>query len=306
MNARALLASFLFVFIATNARAAWQLDGIPLCKDPAQQYAVTAAPDGSGGALVAWQDSRNAGGEDIYIRRIDADGGPMWALDGVPACLAPGDQLEPRIVGDGTGGAFVTWFDLRNGNDYDIYVQHVDASGVALWGAGGVAICTEPNDQVDARIVNDGSGGIVVVWLDDRAGVYARHVYGQRVDVTGVAQWTAQGIPICTASTYRSDMNIVTDGTGTFIVAWEDWYRIAYIQGFAQKVDATGGIGWFPDGIPLTLYNTPQASLSLVSDGAGGAIAAWQDARNAGGDDIYAQRVSAAGSLVWDPDGVAV
>jgi len=48
-----------------------------------------------------------------------------------------------------------------------------------------------------------------------------------------------------------------------------------------------------------------QYSPTIVSDGAGGAIVTWQDARSVNYD-IYAQRVNAAGVPQWTADGVAL
>ena len=49
-------------------------------------------------------------------------------------------------------------------------------------------------------------------------------------------------------------------------------------------------------------YQFPQ---KITSDGAGGAIVAWVDARN-GNSDIYAQRINAGGVVQWTTDGVAL
>src|SRR5512140_3012222 len=48
-----------------------------------------------------------------------------------------------------------------------------------------------------------------------------------------------------------------------------------------------------------------QVSPAIVSDGAGGAIIAWQDSRS-GTSDIYAQKIDAAGTVQWAANGVAI
>ena len=303
MKTRLVMVTSLFALIVTAAHAQWQQDGVPLCTDPGQQYQLTITPDGAGGAIAAWQDDRNV---DIYVRRIDANGVPQWTADGVAACVAPGDQSEPQVVSDGAGGAFVVWNDPRNGTDADIYAQHVNSDGVVMWAPDGVAICTQPNEQSDARIASDGTGGAVITWLDDRAGINKRHVYAQRVGANGTTQWTSQGVAVCTASTYRGGLNIVSDSSGFIVIAWEDWYRVYGISIYAQQLDLAGNTSWQTDGIQLDLNFASQAALSLAPDGFGGAIAVWQDSRNPGVDDIYAQHVSVAGNLLWGTQGIAV
>ena len=65
----------------------------------------------------------------------------QWTANGTLLCDAANNQYTPQIVSDGTGGAIVAWRDLRNGTNFDIYAQHVLASGVVdpAWTAIGTA-----------------------------------------------------------------------------------------------------------------------------------------------------------------------
>ncbi len=53
---------------------------------------------------------------------------------------------------------------------------------------------------------------------------------------------------------------------------------------------------WTADGVPLCVEVGNQEILAIASDGAGGAIVAWQDGRS-GNNDIYAQRVTHSGEV---------
>src|SRR5207249_7598012 len=85
--------------------------------------------------------------------------------------------------------------DLRNGTNFDIYAQHVLASGVVdpAWTAKGTVLCNAANDQDFPQIVSDGRGGAIVAWEDYRGG--KGDVYAQHVVASGVADpaWTANG-----------------------------------------------------------------------------------------------------------------
>ena len=56
----------------------------------------------------------------------------QWVPDGVALCTTPDliPDLYPKIVSDRAGGAIVTWMDYRNGANWDIYAQLVNAMGV--------------------------------------------------------------------------------------------------------------------------------------------------------------------------------
>ena len=91
--------------------------------------------DGTGGAIIAWTDGRNADA-DIYVQKIDANGNTpvadnlVWQPDGVPICMATGQQAGPQLTPDGHGGAIVTWIDGRALNGiYDIAAQRVNQFG---------------------------------------------------------------------------------------------------------------------------------------------------------------------------------
>ena len=67
---------------------------------------------------------------DLVATRVDSDGGAIWGASGVPVSTAPGDQQNPSLAPDGSGGAFVVWEDQRAGPpEVDIYAQHINADG---------------------------------------------------------------------------------------------------------------------------------------------------------------------------------
>ncbi|MGZ5192162.1 MAG: hypothetical protein ACXWCZ_14225, partial [Flavisolibacter sp.] len=67
---------------------------------------------------------------DIYAQRINSSGAVQWTSNGISVSTAGSYQYTPTIVSDGSGGAIITWYDYRNGNNNsDIYAQKVDALG---------------------------------------------------------------------------------------------------------------------------------------------------------------------------------
>lgn len=282
------------------ARAGWTLDGEPISTEPSCLY-PDVAPDGTGGSFIAWQDGRNASW-DIFIQRLDASGNPEWGANGVALCTAANNQYKPQILPDGTGGAIVVWYDYRSGSNYDIYAQRVDASGTPLWTGDGVAVCTAAGDQISPRIITDGSGGAIMAWQDLRnGGDY--DIYAQRLDATGTRKWTADGVAVCTSAFDQVQVEIAPDGAGGMLAAWQDLRNGTTEHIYAQLVNAAGATQWIDNGVALVLAANYQLSPVIVSDGAGGAIVAWEDFRNGTDYNVYAQRISSGGATKWPPNG---
>ena len=226
-----------------------------------------------------------------------------YVKDGALIC-AMGDMFSGPALVAGPGATIMTWPDNRNGN-IDIFAQKVDSTGLRLWATDGVAICTAAGDQDVIRMISDGAGGAIIVWMDKRSGFW--HIYAQRIDADGNVLWAPNGIPICTASNEQTYPLIITGGVpGGAIIAWWDT-RASYnnYDIYAQAVDGDGNVLWTLDGVPICAAPGSQYSAVLVPDGASGAILSWEDYRTVEGD-VYAQRVDSTGAALWDDDGIAV
>src|SRR3990167_2987574 len=285
--------------------AAWSSnthENTAICTASGQQSSLQIVSDGVGGAIIAWEDTRNVH-FDIYAQRVDAHGNVLWKKDGVSICSAPENQNRPRIVSDGAGGAIITWHDVRNGiSNSDIYAQHIDADGNVQWTKDGIPVCAVANAQNSPCIATDGAGGAIVVWQDFRR-TYA-DIYAQRVDGSGKTAWERSGVALCNAPGHESFPVITGNGAEGAIVAWVDT-RNGNNDVFAQQVDGNGAVQWLTNGIPVCTVSGNQNYPVMVSDGAGGAILAWWDMRS-GDFNIYAQRIDLTGNALWVKDGLAV
>ena len=266
--------------------------------------------DGSGGAIITWDDERSMIGEDplgadIYAQRVNASGAFQWTSNGAALCARPGGQTIPVLAPDGSGGAIVAWQDSRNGtSNNDIFAQRINASGDVQWAENGIAISSAAGDQVIPQIVSDGSGGAIVTWVD--GGTYG-NIYAQKVDASGVVQWTTNGVVVRACGDGSTDPQIASDGAGGAIIAWVDFSGMEP-DILAGRVNASGTVLWMAGicGAHWTQWH-PQ----IISDGSGGAIVTWDDDRSAitedpTSDDIYAQRVNASGICQWTWNGVAL
>src|SRR5262252_91848 len=114
------------------------------------------------------------------------------------------------------------------------------------------------------------------------------------VSATGHSEYTPLAIP---------------DGMGGAIVVWSVDLLDTQNQAVAlQRLSAAGSRLWGP-AVACVVARGDSADdnvrKAICPDGSGGAIVVWADFRNGDGD-IYAQHVTAAGSVEWEPNGLLV
>ncbi len=253
--------------IDSSGNRQWGLSDLCVCDAVNDQQKSKIASDGSGGAIIAWDDDVNGNGSfyKVYAQRVNSSGILEWDPNGV--CICNEISVYPEIVADGSGGAIIVWQDYRSGSNLDIYVQRVDSSGISQWGANG--ICNVTGNQTNHKIIADGLGGAVITWDDERDG--RRDIYVQRVDSNGSihAGWTSNGVLICDttgASSFGIYPQIVTDGSGGAIITWEDLRNPANNGDiYAQRITADGNVGieekaiirHWATGISVEVYPNP-------------------------------------------------
>ena len=276
----------------------WGESGIAVCKMLFNQTFPQIINAGKNQAIITWQDYRNEY-SDIYAQKVNVEGRTLWGKDGIPVCKATANQLDPQIASDGSGGAIITWYDYRSGKGEDIYAQKISGTGSPEWQLDGIPVCVEPATQWYPQIISDGSGGAVICWDDKRSGYY--DIYVQRLDPQGASLWPMNGIAICSAPENQEYCQIASTEGGTFTAAWQD-YRNGNADAYAQKLDMDGKILWKINGIPVCNVVGNQEKPQIV--GGQDPVIVWTDFRNGtGNSDIFCQKVSSAGNLLWDPIG---
>ena len=260
--------------------------------------------DGLGGAWVAWLDLRNAD-VDIYARHINTAG----TLDGPPGglaiCTALGDQIVIDMDSDEAGGMVIAWQDPRNVG-WDIYAQRVNLAGSIVWTADGAIVCNQAASQEVPNIASDGAGGAIVVWKDWRSFPNNVSLFAQRLNATGQTQWTTDGNLIGNSqdpSTIQLPV-VISESNGKSMVAWNKSDYDPQVsdmvpQLLVQRLSASGAPDWAQPAVVRGYIGNPGDSgveaITLVSDGWGGAIIAWQDWSYWQASDVRVGHVSPGG-----------
>jgi len=300
-------------------------------RDKPGSIPMSAISDGSGGAIIAWQEE-----EGIYVQHIDASGKPLWQKGGLLVTEA-GAKLDPytqsrtsfSLIADGSGGAIITWDERykmptdRNDpaffNPIPFHSQRISSTGEFLWNDTELAIGSAGLYGGNfPMVVNDGTGGAIFAWNSYTTAHRALHndfLRLQKLTPDGTRLWGDEGKLLVSSSPYRplndeekaagfkgtisrsrptyaGTHDIVSDGSEGCIVIWEEEGEKNSYYVYAQRLDIGGNPAWKEK---VTVGSSSYQYHSLSSDGSGGAYLALTG-RYTG--TVYQQHIGSNGELL--------
>ena len=237
---------------------------------------VSTISDGSGGAIIAWQNNKG-----IYVQHIDLQGDILWQKGGLlvtntkeipdPFVLT---QTDFTMVTDGAGGAIIAWaggssaLAKINSTAYfsplTIYVQRITVDGKIMWNQ--TPVSTGDNWEM----IPDGEGGVIIAWDNFKPISEALHddcLCLQKISSNGSMLWGNTGLILVKSSPFHSVTGVEISGANS------------------RSVDRS--------------YPTYTGTQDIVTDGAGGVIVIWDEEGESDANQVFAQRVDSQGNPVW-------
>jgi len=231
----------------------------------------------------------------------------LWdPKDGLPVRQGHDIEWFRSMNTDSNGNICVVWSDTRLG-DRDVWAQLITSDGTSLWGDKGKLIVSEYSRQEEPHVFPDGNGNWIITWIDFRYDFEYNNVgdvYMQKVDSNGDRMWSpASGVKICDAARGQLWQQSFTDNNGGAVIIWID-NREDQTDIYAQHVDQSGNVLWEESGKkvaggPGSQGSYPAKGYSACTDDEGGIIFSWRDNRDVYNLDLYINRVSVDGELVW-------
>jgi len=287
-----------------SVHSGWSTDGVRLCSELSNQQDPVAAPDGSGGVIVAWSDYRTGSGDPgIFAQHVLGSGtvASGWPASGLEIMSSVSSYVEevrePVICEDGAGGVFVGWTHVVPPSiDSKLYARRIAGDGTTVWET---IISNVP--RATRYNIFSTSSVMYITWQDSRNG--DPDIFAQKVNAGGYHQWTPDGFPVCVAEGIQTNPEVTDGGAQAGIFVWED-YRTSGSGTYAQSVSSGGSARWALNGIRIGRNGENHKIAPHEGSGPndnGGVIAVWESESTP--TKLIIQAVDNFGLLVFSDEG---
>ncbi|MBN1447390.1 MAG: choice-of-anchor D domain-containing protein [Bacteroidetes bacterium] len=247
--------------IDSNGTLQWQDNGIAIATGSATQDGALLAPDGAGNAFLGYLDYGGGATATLHVVILKPNG-PSGSIR---MTSTSGGQSGHQLSNIGTGLLGCSWEDGRVGGKTRVYAQIIDTTGAKLLAENGVEVSNRSGNQVAPFVTTDGNGGAIVSWEDKTRGTLETDICAQRISDAGSLLWSNAGVVISTAGNIRQFPQMISDGKGGAIAAWED-YRSSFSNPdiYASRILADGSLAAGP---PYLTFSSKTVAFGNVGVG---------------------------------------
>ena len=271
---------------------------------------VAITPDGK---TYICRFDNSGGGYHVYLQGFTPSGLPLWDQPaGILVSANPSMSwlTDYDMDTDQNGNAVIVWQDIRNAGVNNVYIYKVNPQGQLLWFPDGIALSYDTNTEISnmsPRVFNSVDNSAYVTWqrMQSTTGIKLH-----RISAVGQKLWGEEGVSFSPASgSYTWPQIIQADGDNILLKYYYDsgpfWAPTRHL--YVAKFNPDGQLQWNTALSTAGGISAWQQILSFESDGQGGGIIAWYDDRDSNNiNDIYIQRVDAAGNVTMGQNGTLI
>ncbi len=216
-------------------------------------------------------------------------------------------EWDHQSVSDGLGGTITSLNTQTNPGDFDnvsVVMQRLDGDGLPIWGSNGIVLTSNSHQYAEHQLISDGAGGAFVAWTSETP-TSTRQIWAQHIGANGAALWGPGGVDVCIIDSEQRGVQMVPDGAGGMIIAWND-IAGSFYGVFAQRIDGAGNLIWNSSGQQVSIENIETLELQLAPGSVPGSAALIWMTRNGLFRSIRAQILDASGARVFDAASVTI
>jgi len=250
---------------------------------PADEVGFSLIQTSDGGYAIAGKtESFGAGGADVYVVKLDANGNLQWTK----TIGGPASDVGSSLIQTSDGGYAIAGTTTSFGAGLlDVYVVKLDANSNLQW----TKTIGGKDFEDGYSLIQTSDGGYAIAGYTRSFGAGGADVYVVKLDANGNLQWTK------TIGGKNEDWGfslIQTSDGGYAIAGYTSSFDAVHPDVYVVKLDAKGNLQWTKT-IGGETYDSG-SSLIQTSDG-GYAIAGETYSFGAGGKDVYVVKLDRNG-----------
>ena len=222
----------------------------------------------------------NGLGSGMVIQRYDASGNAVFATPVDFTSGSAGFNGAISMNSDTNGALYVTWDSYGT---LGILATKLTPSGNFAWSPSYRDVSDFESGQSNSYSILD-EDKLFVAWNDNRPTANYAYIYIQKLDTSGIIEWTPGGVQASNLNSYIPNPKLIAAENGNVVATYE-----VNIQFYAQKFNSDSTIALQPNGDTIsTNVSTPfydDYELQYTSDGC--TVAFWGSESG----DIYGGRI---------------
>lgn len=277
-----------------NGNKLWG-NGIPVSPvDSVLQVAPELQPDGQGGCILSWYDSRNVTDPntqyyDIYTQRLDSLGNLCWGDSAIrisDTTMAMASVNDAQV--DSAGNSYIRWGSR---------LQKLNINGVKLWPVQGINLSIIP---VEMGLIHPQNG---IIYAGTHDSIYGNDQYRlmcQRIDSSGQKLWGYYGVTLVDSIIFNKSKvtGLLFDDLGNLFISYS-FAKSGDPDVYLQKLAPDGTKLFGKEGMKISEYPSSKNGGGIIlSDD--NVLCVWTDNRGNGG--TYIQKFDFFGNRFWNND----
>jgi hypothetical protein len=244
-------------------------------------YSLIQTSDG-GYAIAGITESFGAGGKDVYVVKLDANGNLQWTKTIGGKSWDEGHSL----IQTSDGGYAITGYTISFGaGGADVYVVKLDARGNLQW----TKTIGGKHPDSGYSLIQTSDGGYAIAGITESFGAGGKDVYVVKLDANGNLQWTKT----IGGKDFEYGYSLIQTFDGGYAIAGATYtFGAGGWDVYVVKLNANGNLQW-----TKTIGGKSwEAGHSLIQTSDGGyAITGKTESFGAGAVDVYVVKLDANG-----------
>jgi len=239
-----------------------------------------------GYAIAGYTSSFGAGGHDVYVVKLDANGNLQWTT----TIGGKKEDVGTSLIQTSDGGYAIAGFTYSFGaGKMDVYVIKLDANGNLQW----TKTIGGKKEDVGTSFIQTSDGGYAIAGFTSSFGAGEWDVYVVKLDAHGNLQWTKT---IGGKGDDKGYSLIQTSDGGYAIAGFTSSFGAEGLDVYVVKLNANGNLHW----TKVIGGKKEDMGYSLIQTSDGGyAIAGITSSFGAGEWDVYVVKLNANGKPQW-------